>query len=173
MTWQIFPKLERMNPTNYYLVKNFWQTEYNLSTLNNFKSISNAAFEVIGFFYLYEECIPCVINILLVKFYLPLIATFKPHVYSHTNYTLAQIFAHSYHTVRMPSNNHSISRTSDPEQTQLYNHPVNIAKRITKIRCKKFSFKNKSIRSLSLALSLSPMISLLVSLSQCTLYYQV
>ena len=80
-----------------------------------FKSISNAAFEVTGFFALYKECILHVLKILLTEFYLPLITTLKPCVYSHTNYTLAPTFGYSCHTVRMPSHQ---PITWNPEQTQ-------------------------------------------------------
>lgn len=46
-----------------------------------FKSISNATFEVTGFFDLCEGCSPCIIKILLLGIYPPLIATFKPHAF--------------------------------------------------------------------------------------------
>lgn len=80
-----------------------------------FKSMANAAFEVTGFFDLCEGCSPCIIKILLMGIYLPLIATFKPHASSHANDTLAPAFRYFCHTVRMHSN-HSI--TGNPEQSK-------------------------------------------------------
>lgn len=125
-----------------------------------FKSISNAAFEVTGFFALYKECIPHVLKILLTEFYLPLITTLKPCVYSHTNYTLAPTFGCSRHSQNaQPPFHHLKSRAN----TELHNHSVTVVKRICKIICKLMCVK--------INLSPSCMISYLVSFSLYSLYY--
>lgn len=87
-----------------------------------FKSISNAAYEVTGFFDLYEGCIPRVIKILLMKFYFLLIATFKPCLYSLTNYILAPTFGYSHHMSECPAIIPSLEIQNKHRTTQPSSH---------------------------------------------------
>lgn len=89
-----------------------------------FKSILNGALNIIEFFDLYKECIPCIIKILLVKFYLSLILTLKPYVYSTS---WLQYMGILFILSKFPAKI-SFYHLKFRENTELYNHLVNVIK---------------------------------------------
>ena len=125
-----------------------------------FKSISNATFEVTGFFALYKECIPRVLKILLtilppLDHHIEAMCVFPHKLHSGSN---TWVFSPHYQNAQPPFH-HLKSRAN----TELHNHSVTVVKRICKIICKLMCVK--------INLYPSHMISHLVSFSPYSLYY--